>query len=83
MNLVDISDQLHNVYQFDHCMCKHNLWWYIFFWGHGLVLVNAYIIYKKLCEEGKVKPMIPYEFRRLVFLANIDPTNFGGRYHLV
>ena len=26
--------------------------------------------------------MIHYRFRRLVFLANIDPTNVGGRDHL-
>ena len=30
-----------------------------------------------------MKPMIHYEFRSLVCLANIDPTNFGGRDHLV
>ena len=27
--------------------------------------------------------MSSYEFRRLVLLANIDPTNFGGRNPLV
>ena len=51
--------------------------------GHGLVLANAYIIYKTLFEEVKVKPMSHYEFRRLVCLAKVDTTHFGGRDHLV
>ena len=51
--------------------------------GHGPVLANACIIYKTLFEEGKVKPMSHYEFQHLVFLANIDPTNFGGHNHMV
>ena len=38
---VDLSYQLQNVYQVDHWMLKYKLWWYIFFWGRGLFLVNA------------------------------------------
>ena len=38
---------------------------------------------KTLCEEGKANPISNYEFWRLVCLANIYPTNFGGRDHLV
>ena len=56
-----------------------------FFCGHGLVLVNVYIILKTLCdcEEGKVKPTSHYEFWRLDLLAKINTANFGGRDHLV
>ena len=50
MNLVDLSDKLWNVYQVDHWMRKYNWWWSILFWGHSLVLVNDYIIYKTLYE---------------------------------
>ena len=30
-----------------------------------------------------MKPMSHYDFRCLVFLANIDPKTFGGHNHLV
>ena len=82
INSVDISDQLWNVYQFDHWMNKYKWWWYILFWGRVLVLVNTYIIYKTLYKKGKVNYMTNYEFWRLVCLVNIDPTNFGGRDHM-
>ena len=83
MKSFDLSDQLRNVYRVDHWMRKYELRWSLFFWRHGLVLANAYIIYKTLCEEGKVKPMSHYEFRRLVCLTKVDTTHFGGRAHLV
>ena len=34
-------------------------------------------------KEVKVKTMSHYKFRSLVFLEMIDPTNVGGRNHLV
>ena len=40
-----------------------------YFGATALVLVNAYIIYKTKFEEGKVKNMSNYEFRRLVCLG--------------
>ena len=83
MNSIDLSDQLLNVYQVYNLMSKYKWWWSIFFGGRGLFLVNAYIIYKTLCEEGKVKPISNYEFRSLVFLVKIDPTYFGDHNHLV
>ena len=64
-------------------MRKYKWWWYLSFWGHGQVLVNAYIVYKTLCEEVKVNSMSRYDLWRLVFLSKIDPTHFGGRDHLV
>ena len=83
MNSIDLSDQLLNVYQVYNLMSKYKWWWSIFFGGRGLFLVNAYIIYKTLCEEGKVNPMSHYENRCLVCLAKIEPTFFCGRDHLV
>ena len=50
MNLVGFSDQLRNVRRVDRWIRKYKWWWYLFFWGHGLVLVNDYIIYKTLYE---------------------------------
>ena len=43
MNLVDLSDQLHHLYQVDHWMCMYKCWWSLFFWGHGLILFNLCI----------------------------------------
>ena len=63
--------------------CRSPEWWSLLFWGHGLVLINAYIIYKTLCGEGKVKPMRDYEFRHLVCLAKIDPKTFSICNNLV
>ena len=48
MNLVYLSDQIRNVYQDGHWVRKYKWRWYIFFWGHFLVLDNAYIVYKTL-----------------------------------
>ena len=83
INSVELSDQLQNVYRVNHWMWKYKWWWYIFSWGHGLVLFNDYIIYKNLSEEGKVNPMSNYHFWRLVCLVNIYPKMFGGRENLV
>ena len=82
MNLVEFSDQLWDVYRVDHWMRKYRWWCYLLFWGYGLLLVNAYIIYQTLCEEGKVNSMSHYEFQRLVCLADIEPKCFGGCDHL-
>ena len=30
-----------------------------------------------------MKPIIHYDFQSLVYLVKINPTHFGGRYHLV
>ena len=61
----------------------HHEWVFIHVYTYVLFIVNLYIIYKTPCEEGKVNTMSHYEFWRLVCLAKIDPTNFGGRDHLV
>ena len=83
MNSVYLSDQLQNVYRVDHWMRKYEWFWYLLFLGHDLVLANAYIFYKTLCEEGKLDNMNHYEFLRLLCLEHIDPTNFGSCDHLV
>ena len=79
MNSFDLSDQLQYVCQVDLWMRMYKWWWSLLFWVHGLVLVNAYIIYKTLCEEGKVNIMSGYE----VFFAKICLTNFGGHNYPV
>ena len=45
MGHVDVSDQLRNTYHFDHWLRKQKWWWSILFWGIGVILTNAYVIY--------------------------------------
>jgi Transposase IS4 len=51
MGQVDVSDQLRNYYRFDHWLRKRKWWWSIKQWGLGVLLVNSYIVYKKVLEE--------------------------------
>ena len=64
MGDVDIADQLRNTYRFDHWMRKRKWWWSIFFWAIGVILVNSYIVYVKLCEEEGVEKKKHYESSR-------------------
>ena len=77
------SYQLRNVNRVDHWIRKYKWWWSLLFLCHFLFIFNVYIIYKTLWEEVKLKLMSHYEYWSLVCLANIDPTNFGGRDNLV
>ena len=50
MNSVGLRDYFWNLYQVNHWLCKYTWWWSLLFLVHGLVLANAYIIYKTICE---------------------------------
>lgn len=64
MNSVDVADQLRNQYRIDHVWWRNNKWWWaIFIWLFGVVLVNSYVIYKRTCIQGGVKPVSHLEFR--------------------
>jgi hypothetical protein len=62
MNNVGIADHLRNQYQPDKWMRKQKWWWSMFFWGHGTMLVNAYIAYKRFMEMNGKYPILHYEF---------------------
>jgi Transposase IS4 len=85
MNDVDAADQLRNNYRFDHWMRKRKWWWSIFFWGLGIVIVNAYICYVEfnLTAGKKKKDLLShYEFRKAIALAWLDPdTYWANRYN--
>ena len=50
----------------------------MFFWGHGTLLVNTYVAYKRHMEmEGEV-PMSHYDFRKAIVLAKVDPLGHGA-----
>ena len=46
MNSVDVADKLHNSYNLQHWMRKCKWWWALFMWGLGVMILNAYILYK-------------------------------------
>lgn len=76
MGDVDIADQYCNVYRFDHWLRNRKWWWSIFFWGLGVILVNLYIVYVKVCEEEGVDKnniISHYDFRKKVAMAWINP----------
>jgi hypothetical protein len=76
MGAVDISDQLRNTYRFDHWMRKRKWWWSFFFWGIGVLLVNAYVSYRKFCEDNNLQPMSQYNFRKKITLAWMDQKKY-------
>ena len=87
MGGVDIVDQLRNYSRYDHWMQKRKWWWSFFFWGLGVLQVNAYVSYRTFCENENIKALSHYEFRKMITLAWMDsnanwPTRFrkrGGR----
>jgi Transposase IS4/SAP domain len=82
MGHVDVSDQLRNYYRFDQWLRKRKWWWSIKQWGLGVLLVNSFIIYKKVMEESgtPVKDCLSqYEFRRLIAMAWIGPAEHDPR----
>jgi hypothetical protein len=72
MNNVDQADQLQGTYQFDCWMRKRKWWWAIWMWGVQLLLVNAYVLYKKshllIWKTQKSKLLTQYEFRKSIVL---------------
>ena len=54
MGDVDVADQLINNYWFDHWLRKRKWWWYIMFWAICVILVNSYIVYRRVNLEAGV-----------------------------
>ena len=75
MGHVDVADQLRGYYRMDHWQRQYKWWWSIFLWGFGVLLVNAYVCYKKVMEEAGVPKkewLSQYDFRRQIALAWIQ-----------
>mmetsp|Transcript_15963 Transcript_15963/g.27150 ORF Transcript_15963/g.27150 Transcript_15963/m.27150 type:complete len:228 (+) Transcript_15963:309-992(+) len=66
-------------YRPDRWMRKQKWWWSMFFWGHGTLLVNAFIAYKRFMENKGLKPMSHYDFQKKIVLAKICPTLHGAK----
>jgi hypothetical protein len=76
MGDVDVSDQLRNQYRFDHWLRMRKWWWSILFWWLGVMLVNSYILYKKvLLKNGvtRLQLLSHHDFRKAIAFAWINP----------
>ena len=76
MGGVDIADQLRDYYGFDHWSRQRKWWWSIFLWAMGVLLVNAYVLYKEYMHSIGKQLMSRYEFRKSITLAWLDPTTY-------
>ena len=50
MGDVDVDNQLRGLYRLDHWVRNSKLWWSMLFWYMGLLLINAYKLYLKMCK---------------------------------
>ena len=82
MKIFDVINKYHNQYSIDHWMQKYKCWWALFWWSHGVIVVNVYVIYNTECELKSMRPMSYYEFQRKLVLIKLDPQLFGVRDHL-
>ena len=70
MNSVDIGDQLRNIYRPDGLWFRMRKWWWaVFLWAMGQSVVNAYLVYKRVCADENAAPMSHLEFHVAVATA--------------
>ena len=70
MNSVDLADQLCGVYRPDGLWMRQRKWWWsIFLWGMGQSIVNAYLIYNRVCVQANKQPMSHLDFHVAVATA--------------
>ena len=77
MGQVDIADQLRNTYRFDHWLRNYKWWHSIFWWAFQVLMVNSYVVYKKVLNEAKVTPMSHYEYQKEIAMGWIDELKYG------
>ena len=78
MNNVDVADQLRGSYRPDRWMRKMKWWWAMFFCGHGTLLVNVYVSYRRYMTHNGRTPMSHYEFCKAIVLAKICPQEYSA-----
>jgi len=70
MNSVDIGDQLRNIYRPDGLWFRMRKWWWaVFLWAMGQSVVNAYLVYKRVCADENASAMSHLEFHVAVATA--------------
>ena len=76
MGDVDVADQLRNNNWFDHWLRNCKWWWSIMFWAIGVILVNAYIVYRRVNLEAGVNNsdlLLQHNFRKQLVMTWISP----------
>lgn len=72
MGNVDVADQLRNVYRLMSGARKTKWWWAPMMWAFGIMLTNAYAIYKWVTGKSD-----HYRFLHAIALAWLDPEQYG------
>ena len=76
MGNVDVADQLRGNYRLDIGVHNRKWWWSMWFWALGVMLVNAYIVYKiyQLSRGVDKKDLLSHhDFRKQIALHWINP----------
>ena len=77
MGHVDVADQLRGTYRMDNWVRNRKWWWSIMFWGIGVLLTNAYVMYVLvntfIYGFNKRQLMPHHDFRRAIAVAWINP----------
>lgn len=80
MGGVDLADQLRGSYRMDKWVRNRKWWWSILFWGIGVLLTNAYIVYvyaNVLHFNTKKKYLLSHhDFRRAIAEAWLNPEEY-------
>ena len=72
----DIAGQLRNNYQFYHWLRKRKWWWSIISLAIGVILVNSYIVYRRVNLEAGVSKsdlLSQHNLRKQVAMTWISP----------
>ena len=83
MGHVDVTDQLRGSYRIDRWVRNRKWWWSMVFWGIGVLLTNAYVLYKKVLLSEGVRPkdlLSQFKFRTEVALYWINPKLYKLNY---
>ena len=76
MGHVDIADQLRGTYRMDHWVRNRKWWWSIMFWGIGVLLTNAYVMYVSvntfIYGFNRNQLMSHHDFRRAIAVMWIN-----------
>ena len=78
INSVDIIYNIHNQYMIDHWIQKYEWRWELFWWIHGVIFVNTYVIYKTKHDFNNNHPTNHYELWRKIVLNKLDSQLFWG-----
>ena len=79
MGDVDLADQLRLVYKVN-VWLRNYKWWHTFFWwGVQVLIVNSFVVYKKVLKQAGMTPMSHYEYQKAIALGLLDEETYGSK----